>query len=517
MSFVIEIKFRKLVSENYRQAVWLAKRFSKITLATGEAEDNLITLMQEEFIEKSRKVTDLWDLIGHWPGSQILIDGQPATIADLTAYSTIFGCYEKYKSAVIPEAHCHLADHREGWGCKWLTEINRYLPENPRSADKYWYQFGSFESAELWKIDKEKIKTVLQREIGVRQASLCPVFNRQKLETILDTLPDHIDLAADRRWQIVYEDTFNGATAERKPISIQLAVNRRETGSLSAERRAETEKTPGVRYIPEVSFADIGGVDEIIETIREVIELPIRKPEVLKYLGIQPHKGILLHGASGCGKTLIAKAIANEIKAHFISVRGPELLSKWHGQSEENLRRLFDEAWQLQPAIIYFDELDSIAQARSAEDNLRLDARFVNQLLTLMDGMEDYGNVRVLASTNRAELIDSALLRPGRFDYTIEIKKPTLEGCYQIFSIQTKNMPVDDQFDKRQFSQQLFGLTGAEIAFVAREGAYNCLRRNIDLGQAFTDDELDKIDYQTFIVTEADFALALSTLKRQTA
>jgi transitional endoplasmic reticulum ATPase len=134
-----------------------------------------------------------------------------------------------------------------------------------------------------------------------------------------------------------------------------------------------------------------------------------------------------------------------------------------------------------------------------------------------MDGVEDYGNVCVIASTNRVELIDNALLRPGRFDYTIEVKKPTLEGCFRIFEIQTKNMPVDPTFDKRQFSKTLFGLTGAEIAFVAREGAYNCLRRNVDLGRAIADDELERVDYESFVITQEDFALALATMNRDAA
>ena len=220
----------------------------------------------------------------------------------------------------------------------------------------------------------------------------------------------------------------------------------------------------------------------------------------------------MLYGLFGIGKIFIVKVIANEIKAHFIAVKGPELLSKWHGESEENIRNVFDDAAKLQPSIIYFDEIDSIAQCRSGDENLRIDARLVNQLLTLMDGIEDYGNIRVIASTNRPELIDDALLRPGRFDYSIEVKKPTLEGCYQIFSIHTKDMPIEPGFDKLVFSKSLLGLSGAEISFVAREGAYNCLRRNVDLRKAINDGELDKIDYTSFVVKEEDHRLALSSI-----
>ncbi len=453
MSFTVEIRFKKSISKSYPEAMRLLKKFSNVVLPTAEDQDNAATISQEEFIEKHRKVNELWSLVGNWKSSRILINSEAVEFADLSAYSNVFGCHEKYKTAVIQEEHCNLYSNKEGWGCKWLTEVNRYLPDSSWSRDRYWYQFGSFELENVWKIDKEKIKAVLQREIDIKKIALCPVFNRAKVETIIDSLPDQIDVTVDKKWQVIYEDSFDGTSAEREPVSIQPVISLSLDPLSSRQPKPGDEKPSEPRYIPEVTFPDIGGIDDIIETIREVIELPIKKPEILKYLGIKPHKGILLHGIPGCGKTLIAKAIANEIKAHFISVKGPELLSKWHGQSEENLREMFEEARQLQPSIIYFDEIDSIAQTRSGEENLRLDARFVNQLLALMDGIEDYGNVRVIASTNRIELIDNALLRPGRFDYTIEVRKPTLEGCYQIFSIQTKNMPIDIQFDKKQFRE----------------------------------------------------------------
>jgi SpoVK/Ycf46/Vps4 family AAA+-type ATPase len=397
------------------------------------------------------------------------------------------------------------------------------LPENSWDRGRYWYEFGHFESEIIWKIDKEKIEGILQREIEVRKVSLCPIFNYEKVKTIINELPENIDISIDDKWEVVYEDTVDGSLVERKPVKIQPKnIRRNNVLSISLlgrekENSDEDDETNKQRYIPEVAFSDIGGIDDIVETVREVIELPIKKPEIFKFLGIKPHKGILLYGSPGTGKTLIAKAIANEIKAHFIAVKGPELLSKFYGQSEENLRAVFEEANRLQPSIIYFDEIDSIAQSRSGNETLQYEAKIVNQLLTLMDGIEDYGNIRVIASTNREELIDEALLRPGRFDYSIEVKKPTLEGCYQIFSIHTKDMPIESGFDKQSFCKNLFGLSGAEISFVSREGAYNCLRRNVDLRKAINDDELDKIDYTSFVVKEEDFTLALSSVRQKTA
>lgn len=523
MPFTLMIRFGRSSSKNYPDAVRLLEKFSDVSISSSDGQDNSVTISKDEFVEKHRQVVGILSLVGNWKNSRVLINNQPAEFGDLDSYFSIFGCHEKYRSAIIQEEYCKLSHTKEGWGCKWLQGINRHNPEGSWARDRYWYQFGSFSAENIWTIDKNKIRSLLQREIAIKKVSFCPAFNPGRIEEILAQMPNSIDTGVDTSWQILYEDGFSGTTAEKRPVAIQPAAKREGGISISLgmlsnkQAKLENDLASKSRYIPEIGFADIGGIDDIIETVREVIELPIKKPDILRYLGIKPHKGILLHGTPGCGKTLIAKAIANEIKAHFILIRGPELFSKWHGQSEENLRNVFEEARQLQPSIIYFDEIDSVAQARSGEESLRLDARFINQLLTLMDGVEDYGNVCVIASTNRVELIDNALLRPGRFDYTIEVKKPTLEGRFRIFEIQTKNMPVDPTLDKREFSKKLFGLTGADITFVAREGAYNCLRRNVDLKKAIADDQLEKIDYESFVVTQEDFELALSATKRKTA
>lgn len=523
MTFSLEIRFKKSTSKSYPESLKLLKTFSNAVISESGDSENSVTISQDEFIEKFHAINILWGMVGNWKSSQILINGKFSNFSNLNVYSNIVGCYEKYKSTIIQEEHCHLHGNKEGWGCKFLGEINRYLPENSWDRGRYWYEFGYFDSETIWKIDREKIQGILQREIEVRKVSLCPIFNYERVKAIINELPELIDISADDKWEVIYEDIVDDNLIERKPVKIQPKnISKNNTLSISLFGREkkdsnEDDEINKQRYIPAVTFSDIGGIDDIVETVREVIELPIKKPEIFKFLGIKPHKGILLYGSPGTGKTLIAKAIANEIKGHFIAVKGPELLSKFHGESEENIRKVFEEASDLQPSIIYFDEIDSIAQNRSGDETLRLDARIVNQLLTLMDGIEDYGNIRIIASTNRAELIDEALLRPGRFDYSIEVKKPTLEGCYQIFSIHIKDMPIESGFDKQSFCKNLVGLSGAEISFVAREGAYNCLRRNVDLRKAINDDELDEIDYTSFVVKKEDFSLALSSVRQKTA
>ena len=287
-----------------------------------------------------------------------------------------------------------------------------------------------------------------------------------------------------------YSTTIGGIPVVRKTIE-------------SDEKLAES------KYIPNITFSEIGGLGEIIKVIREVIELPIKQPKLFEHLGIIPHKGILLYGPPGCGKTLIAKAISHEINAHFIDIKGPELFNKWLGQSEENLRNVFTEARHYEPSIIFFDEIDAIAQKRSGDESNRHYSLFVNQLLTLMDGVEEYSNVRIIASTNRPELLDEAILRPGRFDYHIEIKIPTLEGCIEILKICTRKMPLSNEFNMYFFAEKLVGLTGADIRFIATEAAYNCMRRNIGSDNFYQNNQLD---FQNFLVTEQDFNIALTNL-----
>ena len=252
-----------------------------------------------------------------------------------------------------------------------------------------------------------------------------------------------------------------------------------------------------VEQKPRVTYEEIGGLKEQIKRLREIVELPLRHPEVFVRLGIEPHNGILMYGSPGCGKTLIAKALASESEANFYIINGPEIVNKYYGETEARLRDIFKEAKDTSPSIIFIDEIDAIAPKRE-ETFGDVEKRVVAQLLALMDGMSERGNVIVLGATNRPESIDPALRRPGRFDREIEIGVPNAEGRIEILQIHTRGMPLAADINMRQLASELYGYTGADIKALCREAAMKALRRyipEIDLeGDRVSSDTLEMME-----------------------
>ncbi len=232
---------------------------------------------------------------------------------------------------------------------------------------------------------------------------------------------------------------------------------------------------PESMRVPEVTYEDIGGLKDEIQMIREMVELPLKHPEVFERLNITPPKGVLLTGPPGTGKTLLAKAVANEAEANFYSINGPEIMSKYYGESERQLRDIFEEAEKNAPSIIFIDEIDSIAPKRG-ETHGEVERRVVAQLLTLMDGLKGRGNVIVIATTNRPDDIDEALRRPGRFDREIKIMPPDEEGRKEILQIHTRGMPLAEDVNLDVLAQKTIGFTGADLAALVKEAAMKALR-----------------------------------------
>ena len=259
--------------------------------------------------------------------------------------------------------------------------------------------------------------------------------------------------------------------------------------------------------VPRITYDELGGLKNEVQKIREMVELPMRHPELFDKIGVEAPKGVLLYGPPGTGKTLLAKAVAGETNAHFISLSGPEIMGKHYGESEERIREIFTQAEENAPSIIFIDEIDSIAPKRD-EVSGELEKRIVSQLLTLMDGMKSRGKVVVIAATNRPDSIDPALRRPGRFDREIEIGIPDDEGRFDILSIHTRGMPIDQKVDLKQISKTTHGFVGADLEVLAKEAAMKSLRRilpEIDYDEEKISSEiLEKIQ-----ITSDDFRDAL--------
>jgi len=253
---------------------------------------------------------------------------------------------------------------------------------------------------------------------------------------------------------------------------------------------------------PNVSWNDIGGLEKAKEKLRELVELPLIRPDLYSKAGIKPSKGILLTGPPGTGKTLLAKAVANESNANFISIKGPELVSKWVGESEKRIREIFKKARQVSPCIIFFDEFDSISKLRGSSMSDSTE-RIVNQLLTELDGVEELEKVMVIAATNRKDLIDPSLLRPGRIDAVLNLDIPDEKTREKIFEVHTRNMPIEKDLKIKDYVKKTENWTGADIEFVCRTAGINAIKRAY---------KLTSKDKDNLIITKKDFDNSLKEI-----
>jgi len=315
-------------------------------------------------------------------------------------------------------------------------------------------------------ITMRKIKTVSAESIIVAPLDSIPPLDEKYLTDSLESVP----LVKGDNVMVPY---FGGRLTFQV-IGITPAVDAVIVTQKTVFHIAEKGDT--LRGVPQVSYEDIGGLTSEIKKVREMIELPMRHPEIFEKLGVEAPKGVLLYGVPGTGKTLLAKAVANESNAHFISISGPEIMSKFYGESEARLREIFKEAKERAPSIIFIDEIDSIAPKRE-EVIGEVERRVVSQMLSLMDGLEGRGKVIVIAASNRPNALDPALRRPGRFDREIEIRIPDKKGRLDILLIHTRNMPLAEDVNLEKIAGISHGYVGADLEYLCKEAAMKCLRR----------------------------------------
>ncbi len=264
--------------------------------------------------------------------------------------------------------------------------------------------------------------------------------------------------------------------------------------------------------IPDITYEDIGGLNEEVKKIREMVEIPMKRPEIFQRLGIEPPKGVLLHGPPGTGKTLLAKAVANESDAHFILLNGPEIMSKYYGESEKKIRDIFEEAEKTAPAIIFIDEIDAIAPKREDVGG-EVERRVVSQMLTMMDGLKSRGKVIVIGATNRINALDPALRRPGRFDREIEVGVPSKEGRLQILKIHTRGMPLTKNVNLDDLAGKTHGFVGADLESLTKEAAMNVLRKHLPKLKLDEEEQIPQEVLEKLVITHEDFIDALKTVR----
>ena len=330
-------------------------------------------------------------------------------------------------------------------------------------------------------------------------------------------------IVQDRRSNSVFEQFFGMDFGEFlfTPFGEEkfVVVATEPKGIVRVTRATDVELLPQMtrpmeeERIPEVTYEDLGGLHEEVKKVREMIELPLKHPELFERLGIEPPKGILLHGPPGSGKTLLAKAVANESGAKFFVINGPEVMSKFYGESEENLRKIFEQAEKSAPSIVFIDEIDSIAPKRE-EVKGEVEKRVVSQLLTLLDGLKSRGKVIIIGATNIPNSLDPALRRPGRFDREIELGVPNKDGRKEILQIHTRGMPLNKNVDLGQIADITYGYVGADITALCKEAAMHALRRVLpDIGQIKGDRPIPQEILKNLIVTKEDFDYSMKMVE----
>ncbi|MCL4307010.1 MAG: CDC48 family AAA ATPase [Candidatus Thermoplasmatota archaeon] len=376
--------------------------------------------------------------------------------------------------------------------------------------------------------DKVKVRKVRTEE--GKRITLAPIIRKDQRLKFGEGINEFVQKALIRRPMLEGDNiSVPGLTLAGhsgllfKVIKSQPSKMPVEVGEDTKIEIREEPASEVLEDVSRISYEDIGGLSDQLSRVREIIELPLKHPELFERLGIHPPKGVLLHGPPGTGKTLIARAVANEAGANFFSINGPEIMSKYYGQSEQKLREIFTKAEESEPSIIFIDEIDSIAPKRE-EVQGEVERRVVAQLLTLMDGMKERGHVIVIGATNRIDAVDPALRRPGRFDREINIGVPDKKGRKEILAIHTRGMPLGmDEDRKNQFLDEIanltYGFVGADLAALARESAMIALRRylpEIDLDKPIPTEILEKMQVKDDDFREALKAIEPSSLREVT-
>jgi transitional endoplasmic reticulum ATPase len=500
MPSVLEISFRRSPSPNYPSAVKLAQAMPGYRTRGDEQGLHTITwsapLADEAAWEKLER---LLAMISGWRSVELTLDGRPLKIWSFAMeLRRIKACHARRVQAGTGDLYCSGKTVAENdgdyFGCRYARGVSRQTSSGRNS----WIRFGTLsKKRDSFRVDKKAILETLETQTKGEVCLFCPAFAWRRLRADVKALPDVVDLGEKSAFEVRYSD-LNPS----KPLGINPKESPAENGWVGATLQiaghiAETPK----RQVPNVKYSDVAGQDTALAALRSVVELPLCHRSYFEALGVAPQSGVILYGPPGNGKTLLAKAVATQSNAHLEIISGPEILSKWVGQSEENLRQIFTRARQLAPSVVLIDELDSLAPRRALLSHQH-DVQLLSQLLVLLDGLEGRGQVAVVATTNRLEAIDPAVCRPGRFDYHIEVASPDDQGRLAILRVHLSKLKHRD-FGLDELVQKTDGYSGAELAALCREAGLQTIQRGLARG----------VPANRLVVKRQDMSAALHALQ----
>jgi transitional endoplasmic reticulum ATPase len=433
------------------------------------------------------KLERLMQLIMGWRSASIAIDGKAISARKLLrSIIPIKQCYGRKLQHAVGDHYCSGKTTPTGeascFGCRLCRCVSRGGPSFSWHRQP-WTEWGTLsDKRDAFHVDKKAICHVLQQEAREQACVLCPAFTFERVRADVDDLPDTITLDQDSPYEVRYSQ-LNPDKA--------LGIQRKDDNGLAHSSGLTCAvslvpvlaKAENQRCVPKVRYADIAGQDQALAAIRQIVQLPLTHFEYFAALNVEPQAGVLLYGPPGNGKTLLAKAAATESQAHLEIINGPEILSKWVGESEAHLRQIFARCQQCAPSVLLIDELDSLAPCR-ARMSQQHDVQLISQLLVLLDGLQARGRVAVIATTNRLEAIDPALRRPGRFDYHIEVPLPDRVGRTAILSVHLKKMRLGKHVRIHRLVKETEGFSGAELAGLCREAATQAILRGLAFGMA---------------------------------
>ncbi len=499
----LRVVFRRTSSKEFTRALALARQ--QPGFAEGEGAF-AVTFNQDQLDVYQELVA----LVGRWAQTAVSLNGQAVSRERL---NHLVACYQARLAAPDRRVYCAGGEvHQSRVGAVRQLFPCRMIPVSEANGNG-WFQYGRLTRDGVFIVDKAQLRQAVSGALGETLAEQCPALFPVEVDAVIDRLPDRVDPRKDPHW--AYRDGWHNGRFV--PVGVEkrtgTAAARNTSGPLAeAEAVAVGPAVAQNPAIAPVRYRDIGGLGPQIRVVRENLELPLRFPALFAHLGVEPHRGMLLSGPPGTGKTMLARALATEAQANFLVVNGPEILSKWRGESEANLRRIFSEAREGAPSVVLIDEVDAIAPDRARVQHTH-EAVLVSQMLTLLDGLADRGRVVVVATTNRPELVDPAVRRPGRLDLLVQIGLPNEAARRDILRIHSERMPLGSDVDLDALAGATVGFAGAHLGALCREAGMECMREvvRIDDEGAFT---LSEDVVPTLVVSGTHFRSALGVIAR---